>query len=586
MQEARRQIEKKWIWILTWLCVAACWAPAQEIIPVEEIEPGMVGYGLSVFQGNRIERFQVEVIDILGNFIAGESVILVRLGSLHGSFDIESSGIIQGMSGSPIYLDGRLAGALSMGWAFSSEPIAGVTPIEAMLEVAERPVAEGLGSVWERAEMVPAGAPAHESGGLVPLGMPLVVSGMSPATFAELHRDFARYGWFPVQGGNGRGRARNKEDYELVPGAAIGVQLMRGDMDFTGIGTVTWVDGNKVLAFGHSLFNMGDAALPITTAHICTIVSSPRISFKVGVPVENVGSLLHDRLMAIYGELGTKHSLLPVEIDIRNKSNRIERTFHVEVAKHPRYTLPLCQLAVKEFIKLQEAVCGDNTSWVRCAIFIKDREPVIWESTYADRMELKQKFLEPLKFMYENPFAVVDVERVKLEIEMVPELHAAAISSLRLSTRQASPGETVVARIGIRPFFQKREQYLTAEIALPRDILPGTYTIVACSGEKFTLPAFTPHDLDEFLQFLRDANRYKADQVVLGVSLPTRLVMSCRGRELEELPGSVIGNLLPSNSSMDVEIRNEIYTQVVDTPYVIGGEANITLEIEKEGEEQ
>ena len=156
---------------------------AQETIPVKDIKPGMIGYGLSVFRGNRIERFHVQVIDILKNYFPGEDIILVRCNRVYGGYDIEKSGVIRGMSGSPVFFKGKLAGAISLGWTFSKEPIAGVTPISNMLDIVKRPLEKKIALCNRRS--------LRSVGGLMPLKSPLMVSGVTRRTFGEIQKQFS-----------------------------------------------------------------------------------------------------------------------------------------------------------------------------------------------------------------------------------------------------------------------------------------------------------------------------------------------------------------------------------------------------------
>src|SRR5579883_3055694 len=279
---------------------------APRTIPLTEIKPGMTGYGLTVFQGTRPERFAVKVIGILHNFLPQQDIILIESDDER----LKHSGIVAGMSGSPIYLIGpdgdRLAGALAYGWHFAKDPIAGVTPIGSMLAELERPlrgrehtpVAEAANDARFRERTTPnlvaASAPDPSSPSLVPAAVPLSLSGFAAPAFEELTKWLAPYHVTPLAAG-GAAPAHADGPTRFEPGSSISVDLIRGDMSATATGTVTWVDGDKVLAFGHPMFNLGEIYLPISTAEVHTVLSAVSSSFKIASPLRELGTLVQDR---------------------------------------------------------------------------------------------------------------------------------------------------------------------------------------------------------------------------------------------------------------------------------------------------
>jgi hypothetical protein len=251
-------------------------------ISVDQIKPGMVGYGLTVFSGTKPERFSVRVIAVMRNFLPKQDLILIQSDDPR----LVHSGIAQGMSGSPIYFEDRLAGALAYGWGFAKDPLAGVTPIASMtkeLERTLRPTPDGL------ATPAPvAAAPSLE--GLHPAAVPLQVSGLTADAVDELSKALSPYHLTPQQGG-GAARAKKsaaKAGLRFEPGSSIAVELIRGDISAVGTGTVTALAGDRVLAFGHPMFNSGQVALPIATSTVHTFMSSLNTSAHLHVVAEHL----------------------------------------------------------------------------------------------------------------------------------------------------------------------------------------------------------------------------------------------------------------------------------------------------------
>ena len=323
------------------LSALALACPAAAAVPTtapDALRPGQKAVVKTVFEGNRIEDFDAEIVAVVKGGRAEGDMILARA----TSEKVVKSGVAQGMSGSPVYVDGRLIGALSSGWSFSREPLFGITPIGEMLAVLDRPtVTDSTGSAGPAGAETAAGAvrfgefrwgdasdplpdTAVERGtGAQALAIPLVAGGLAPAAQAEARRLLAPLGLAVTPGG--RGRDPGPPADSLAPGAAVAVDVLTGDVQLSAIGTLTWRDGDKVLVFGHPLFQSGDVRLPLSTASIATIVASDLTSFKLGVPGRPVGTLTQDRRAAMSGRLGPSPRLLPVTVDIARAGERPER---------------------------------------------------------------------------------------------------------------------------------------------------------------------------------------------------------------------------------------------------------------------
>ncbi|HLG42888.1 MAG TPA: hypothetical protein VI643_05945, partial [Planctomycetota bacterium] len=311
---------------------------ADGLMPVSEVEEllrkakasgrdGIECSGLSVFEGVKIETFQAVVIDVIKNFVGPKrDVILARLKPTHPV--VAKAGVIAGMSGSPCYIDGRVIGALAYGWTWArAEALIGITPIHDMIEDGSRQSPEV------------AGIPAPAAGqGLEAIRTPLMVSGVSGRAMERLQKELDRYSISVMPAGKGSGV--HPKPGPLQPGSAIGATLCVGDMDFTGIGTVTYVDKDLVLAFGHPFFGEGHFEMPITTAVVHAVFAGLSRSFKIASPVDIVGGLEQDRSACIAGRLGRKTRMVPASITLHDRFDNLTKTVKVEILDHPRW-LPM-----------------------------------------------------------------------------------------------------------------------------------------------------------------------------------------------------------------------------------------------------
>jgi hypothetical protein len=563
-------VTPKWLIVFCLVFLLPCMPLSQETIPVEQIKPGMTGYGLSVFRNNRIERFQIQVIEVLNGILPGEDIILVRCEPVYGGFDINRSGVIAGMSGSPIYIEGKLAGALSLGWSFSKEPIAGVTPIKSMLDITRRPMEKKM-AMDTSLHALP-----QSLGGLVRLQTPLLVSGVTQEAMNKLQKEILGDPWLLVQSGGNHGGAEVGE--KLSPGAAIGCQLMSGDIDITAIGTVTWVSDNEVLAFGHSLFNAGELFLPITAARIVTVMENQMLSFKLGFPLQQVGSLWQDRTAGIYGRLGNVCETLPMTVVVKNKIHGQQQTFHVNMLRHPILTLRLAMLAVFNFLSMQEPNLGGCTTYIRTRIECKnDKKPLLWEDVYSGDKVTPLNLVTPLRYVADNPFQPADVANIVIQIEVMAQLRQTQIAYLRAYPAEVQAGDSVQLAVTLLSH-QEQEKTLTLRLTVPATLPAGDYALVACSGSDFAPAIPVPENSPQYVEALQRMGQYRNSHLVAFIQLPKFRVF-CHNKEMADLPESIVGNLLPVNSTRDLQILPETYSVFTNTDYMISGTATINIKV-------
>ncbi|MGA3242272.1 MAG: SpoIVB peptidase S55 domain-containing protein [Bryobacteraceae bacterium] len=430
---------------------AALSAPAQtQFLPLKSIHPGMHGTGRTVFTGNRIDEFQVEVLGVLENIGPKESLIIARL----SGGPLEHTGVMQGMSGSPVYIDGKLIGAVAMAFPFSKDPIAGIRPIEDMLRVsaalaqipaprpllalAERDVTRGLPKIQS--------APAGESR-LLDIATPISFGGFTRATLDAFAPQLHALGLEPSQGISAGGdippAMGNPAD--LKPGSMISVQLMSGDMGVGADGTVTYIDGSRIYAFGHRFLDIGATALPFARAEVITLMPNVNTSFKLSSAREWMGTISQDRDTAVSGELGKRPSMAPMSFSVSRGGKPIE-SYRMQIVDDPLLSPLLLQMAVFSVIDRTERTLGAATLRVTGEMeFLNAPAPVRLDNLYsADNGAATQVSLNaaiPAAYIMQSGFNSLKLKKVSINIEAFDEKKQLNIDGITLSRREVRPGE-------------------------------------------------------------------------------------------------------------------------------------------------
>jgi hypothetical protein len=583
----------------------------------------MTGYGLTVFKGTHPERFAVRVIGVLRNFLPQLDLILIdsddpRL--LH-------SGVAAGMSGSPIYIDGRLAGALAYGWQFGKDPVAGVTPIERMLADMRRPLrgqpggpaplaAAGTPTDWppseggERERFV-ASLPRREllralAGGelpataqdralnrltpasllpeprLVRASVPLSVAGLSERALDGLREALSPYQVRPLQAG-GAGVAGAKGPDRFEAGGSLGVQLIRGDISATGVGTVTYVDGDRVMGFGHPMLGDGGAGevlFPIATAEVVTILSSLSSSFKMATPLTTLGSLLLDRETGIVGEVRKQAPMVPVQVTVQipGQSDRIYAT---EVASH-RFLTPLLAASVAAS-SIQSAApdVSDVTVRVQSRLGLRGFAPLLQTDTLyspggvTPRLLQSSSGMRHLPELLFNPFGPTRVERLDLTVAVEYKSEVAEITGLSLLSDELEPDTRPSLYVTLRPY-SGVPQVRAVPLEIPRALAGQTLKIEASAGNLVKPEVAPPESLTDLVENLRKG--YAARQLVITLTT-TEEGVSHRGRLIPSLPASVIATLRPGSTTRRGEVYKRLTRFAVDVDTVLTGTKELTVQV-------
>ncbi len=454
------------------------------MLPLEDVRPGMVGVGRTVFSGTKLEDFKVEVLGVLRNVIGPKrSLILARL---EGG-PLAKTGVIAGMSGSPVYVDGRLMGAVSYALGqFSTEPIAGITPIAEMVDATAmlgptpgtRPVslswpasASELLNIWSRdlgrsrafvddpSQALVLSGVAGDVGRmgamLRPIAVPMVASGFDTSVIAPLAAAFAAAGFVPVSSASARqspSTASNGGGRALVPGDAVGVALLTGDFELGATGTVTHVDGDRVYAFGHPLYNLGPTEFPMTKAEVQVVLPSLMSSSKVASLGEVVGTVLQDRATAIAGRLGAGPSLIPVTITL-NSDRGPSRSFSFGIVRDFTFTPLLTYLAVANVLTSYERGAGPASYAIRGTASIRSQDAISFEDIFTGEQPVAGAaayVAGPLTALLKNSSEPVTVDRIALTIDAAEQQRSARIERVWLDTTRPRAGRAAVVYVALR----------------------------------------------------------------------------------------------------------------------------------------
>ncbi len=436
----------------------------QEFMEIDQIKPGMKGYGKSVFSGTKVETFSATIISVMKDFSPGHDVILVKLS---GNEIVENAGVISGMSGSPIYIDGKLIGAVAYSWSFSKEPIAGVTPIMEMLDLKKKfseSKQRGFGIFGMD----------MDKEGLNYIQTPVTLTGFNQHGFQEFKKEFSPFGFYPVQGGGvGIG---DISITTLEPGSPVAVQLIKGDMDISAIGTVTHVDGDEVYAFGHPMLNAGNIRLPMATAYIHTVLPSVYRSFKMGSSVTTIGEFVQDRTPGVYGKIGRK----PDYVNLKFLIN--EKEFNVDIINNKYLLGTLLRTAI---FNLAISALGDFGE-----LFIKYEIKIYSDSKelikYSDLMSVTNIFdllggisrmLRVFTFTKNNPEKDIPISNIIIKFKVSDKASRFFIKDIVINRNSFSIGEEIKIKLLLKEL-KKPVVEKVIKFSIPTRIVPGNYYLL------------------------------------------------------------------------------------------------------------
>lgn len=563
-------------------------------IPLSEIHAGMKGVAYTVFQGIKPEAMPVEVLGILKNANGPKGdIILIRLGGEKAEY----TGVVAGMSGSPVYLNGKLAGALAFRIGeFSKEPIAGVTPIGEMLEINAMDRTLGPGSVETKAvatmrKTAAPGLPDSSVQGfanfLQPIETPLVFDGFSEDAVKRFAPQFASAGIVPVMGVGSVSDIKQPE--ALEPGSAVSAVLVRGDMDIAATCTVTYIDANHLLACGHPLLQFGAVDIPMTKAQVIATLPSPLNAFKIVNATEPVGAFVQDRHTGILGEFGKKPEMIPVTLDIHGGPT--EKQFHYEVLNNPRLS-PIAMMATVFNALHGVNEYGEETSYrMNGRIAVNGYPDVTLQNMFAPAdngqpaailaaLSLGDRFGR----IYDNPYSAPDVRGVQLDFDIVHERRWARLEGARADVTEARPGEKITVEVVLRPY-RGEAMVERIPVRIPTSAGPGPLRILVSDGAtmdriRHATPLFNSRlDLASTISVLNKEHVNNRVYVSLLENDPEAMVAD---KVMPSLPLSIMNVMDSMRGTQEMVVQTESSVDESATPpldYVVSGAQILTVTI-------
>jgi len=596
------------------LALTAPAVPAQEILPLDQVRPGMVGVGRTVFEGTKIDEFQVEIIGVLENVAPKQSIILARL----TGGPLEKTGVIAGMSGSPVFIEGKLVGAVAYGFPFSKETIGGITPIGEMIEAtrtdapraasARFPVAFGAAGPampLDREALVAAlrrpspsllldrgsvrggtGFPAGAS--LAPLSLPMVFSGFDPSTFEWAREVFSDLGFKPVMG-TGRGPAPSGPLPDLAPGSPIGVSLIEGDMDLSVTGTVTHIDGDRVYAFGHPFYNLGPTQFPMKKAYVYSVFPSLYQSWKISTAGEPVGTVEQDRNTAIAGRIGKTPRMIPVDVRLTTSRGQ-ERRFSFRIVEDELFSPVLTYVSLASVLQANERAFGTSSIRMDARLSVSGRPDIRIEDFFTQEQPATQAsamVAAPVAYLMNNDFERVSVEKIDVEVQSFETNQSATLQRAWIERSGPVRAGTMVPLKVLLRNYRGETRIQTIPVSVPASAPAGTYSLLVADAASLTAmeqremrQAFVPKDLD---QLIRAINGLRRNNHVYARLLRAEEGAIVGGEYLQALPPSVLSVLGGSDEAPNViPIRTAaVWDFDLPTDYAVTGSRLLTLTVQR-----
>jgi SpoIVB peptidase S55 len=605
---------------------------SSRFFPLDQVKPGMRAVGYTVFDGSEPKPFDVEILGVLKGFPnPQQSAILTRLLGT----TLEHTGVFQGMSGSPVYIDGKLLGAVAFGYQFAKDPIAGVTPIQQMIDVFEqrqpgdgstapdkpRPLSFSEIAFDERSPAFAAfvrglngangqqGNSAQATSGpasglasglvsglvsglggqiLMPIATPLAITGVPPEIIARFAPQFQAWGFNPVAGAASAveiGGLKRSNDETLKPGSTIVVPLVRGDFSLAAAGTVTYRDGNRIYAFGHPFLSLGVSDFPMNEGSVVTVMSSAAVSFKLSAPASMVGAVRGDRSTGIYGELGAVPRMIPVEINVQT-SRGANQTYRFEMISDRVLTPLLLQMTTLATISSTERTMGDSTLQLRGKISLKGQPEIRLENRLSSSLNAAMAAAfavsTPISALLNSGFSDLSIERISFDVISQDARKTGQLDRLWIDRTEVHRGD----KLEVQAFARNdsgREYVERISVDIPVDAPVGPLQVVVGDGSSLQASepktGVTPKSLG---QLVREINKIrKPDRLYL------RLARSENGavinnEELPSLPPSVLATLGSNRTTGGYTLTRSTTLLEKELPaadFIISGQRTLTVNV-------
>jgi hypothetical protein len=605
-------------------CLATASAQASpDTYPLANVKRGQTGYGLTTMAGTKPERFTFEVVSVVHNFLPKQDIILVK----SDDKKLAVTGFWQGMSGSPLYIEDKLVCAFSYGFRFNKISLGGCTPIDYMKKEGLAPplrakvvATKGGGPKivqqpastmsdwrqWTKSETVDPQAaldalgparqswllsaplphvskPAENDAGAMTASVPLSVSGFSAPAFSQLEKMFANSNLAPMRAG-GAGGSANAETgpAKFEMGGSIAVELIRGDMSAAATGTVSYIDGNNVLAFGHPMFQTGETYAPVATSYVHTVIPSAQSAFVMASPIKEIGSLTQDRQSMIAADTNLRTPSIPVAITIVSEAGKhVEKgTFNVEVLDNKFLTAPITGAALMNAVNYYLPDRDDVTARVESSVRVKGAQPIefvdyLYANDGASSVMGSVRGLRVIVPLLMNPFAPVQIERVDIRVELKFEANFGDIKEIKVPTTDLIAGQRNMVQV-LMSTWDGKDILEEVPVDVPKHLAGGIVNLEITAGDSAKLDAAPPVDLPTLLAAFRKllpgnvwaATLYPADE---GVALDGKLV--------RDLPASAQDKLRPQTHTQRASVFKPLHRTVAPAKRVVNGQASMLVRV-------
>lgn len=570
---------------------------ALDIVKLSEVKTGMTGEGRTIFKGTRTETFRFKVLGVLEKFAPGKNLIIVELDNPA----LNDGGIISGMSGSPVYVDGRLLGSVSYGFAYSKKPIAGVTPIEDILKTAEfaspnysveisnikmdvsRESLKGIADLLRR-ELVRRMS-ATPAPGLEPIRLLASTRGITPEAASFLAPVFAPMGAGQVVGELGKKSPAADLLTPLAAADAVSIPLVRGDFEYSASGTVTCVDGQKAYIFGHPFFNVGTVEFPLHKAEVITVVPSFESPFKMVSTRQQVGMVVQDRYSGVLAELGKAPKMIPMKVFVKNRG----RNFNLEMINHPLLTPSLTYVALSNIFQTEFQQFGFQAVGVNCRIFIEGEENVVIDDFYSGTTaydDFANLMMAVNYFLLNNRERTVRIQKINVELNGMETMRRTELENVLINKASFLPGEPMELELQMQ---NDRGQAASDKITLKAPNLPpGTefYLMAADAQEmvdfdtKVIKTAYFPAQLAPLIRALNNLRR--SNRIYFKLYMPTEGFF-LRGYEYANPPKSMANVFVYGAQSRDQSemLVSTITEYQYEVPAAVSGKKVFRLKIKE-----
>jgi hypothetical protein len=585
---------------------------------VDEIRPGMVGIGRTVFDGTRVEEFKVNIVGVLENIIGPHRNLI--LAKLEGG-PLAHTGVIAGMSGSPVYIDGKLIGAVSYALgSFSKEPIAGITPIAEMTDAASfggtrpsaarvqvdfpltrdsltaafrkalnwnRPFADRPSDARFSGATAVAGLGGAQLGTLLrPIATPLAMSGFEPDVADLIGGAFQDQGFIPTGGGAAGARA-GEMPYEgpLKPGDAIGVAFVTGDLQLGGTGTVTHIDGDRVYAFGHPMYNLGPTEFPMTRAYVYTVLPSLFSSMKLSSTGDVIGTFLQDRATTIAGRLGQGPQLIPLTLTLES-DRTTKRTFKFGLVNDQLFTPLMTYATILNTASSYERQFGTATFHVRGAATVRKHDAIAFNNLFSGEqasMGAAAYIVAPITYLVGNDFEKVQLDSIDITLSTAEEPKTATLERVWLDDPRPRAGRTVPLKMLLRTY-RGDDIVRTLPIEIPSNA-SGTLSVLVTDGARLSQAeqreTRTPNQQRSVDQMIRLLNKGRRNNTLYVKLLGSDSGAVVNGELLSSLPPSVLGVL---ESDRNGGTFNPLHSATIGewelpTEHLVSGSRTVTITV-------